>query len=296
MTLLPKLILFSIWTVVVSGLNIEQHNRHLLPRRQYVSKMALTLLTLSPATFHTKANAAETIGKDPNCNDASCLGVWDGLLADCPHDNNALSLPFGRSGCASSQDDTPGVFAEPWDYSDVIDASKEDAYEEQMRLLVPAIQLVCAKRGDSVDILMKEGRYLRVKFTDANTLEESIGEFYFTPNDTTVQFRVAEASIPSSNHSRRRPSLVTTSSLRNIDRCELIRKQLRYTKVPVLRNRKRVLFFAESDFDTFGPGSAALGPPAEMTTGELEGRGSDNVDPNLKIDVLQNFPKSSRRR
>jgi hypothetical protein len=55
------------------------------------------------------------------------------------------------------------------------------------------------------------------------------------------------------------------------------------------------LFFAESDFDTFGPGSAALGPPAEMTTGELEGRGSDNVDPNLKIDVLQNFPKSSRR-
>lgn len=303
MKLLARFILFSVWTVVVSGLNIEQHNRQLLPRRQYVSKMASTLLTLSPATFHTKANAAETIGKDPNCNDASCLGVWDGLLADCPHDNNlnALSLPFGRSGCASSQDDTPGVFAEPWDYSDVITAStndntvQEDTYEEQMRLLVPAIQLVCAKRGDSVDILMKEGRYLRVKFTDANTLEESIGEFYFTPNDTTVQFRVAETSMSSSNHSRRRPSFVTTSSLRNIDRCELIRKQLRYTKVPVLRNRKRVLFFAESDFDTFGPGSAALGPPAEMTTGELEGRGSDNVDPNLKIDVLQNFPKSSRR-
>jgi hypothetical protein len=45
-----------------------------------------------------------------------------------------------------------------------------------------------------------------------------------------------------------------------------------YLKLPVLRNRRRTLFFGESDLDTFGPGSAALGPPAEMTTGELEGR------------------------
>jgi hypothetical protein len=27
------------------------------------------------------SNAAETIGKDPKCNDVSCIGVWDGLLA-----------------------------------------------------------------------------------------------------------------------------------------------------------------------------------------------------------------------
>jgi ABC transporter len=27
------------------------------------------------------ARAAETVGKDPNCNDSSCLGVWDGILA-----------------------------------------------------------------------------------------------------------------------------------------------------------------------------------------------------------------------
>lgn len=54
--------------------------------------------------------AAETVGKDPNCNDASCLGVWDGLLADCPH--GIIDIKSG-AGCASSQDDTPGVFAEP---------------------------------------------------------------------------------------------------------------------------------------------------------------------------------------
>jgi hypothetical protein len=112
---------------------------------------------------------------------------------------------------------------------------------------------------------------------DGKTGEKSIGEFYFTPDDTTVQFRVASLSNP-----------VGFASLRNLERCEMIRKELRYLKVPVLRNRKRSLFFVESDFDTFGPGSASLGPPAEMRTGELEGR--QDVDPKLKIDLMQQFP------
>jgi len=58
----------------------------------------------------SKAIAAETVGKDPNCNDSLCFGVWDGLLADCPHGKIAMN---SGAGCASSQDDTPGVFAEP---------------------------------------------------------------------------------------------------------------------------------------------------------------------------------------
>lgn len=52
---------------------------------------------------------AETIGKDLNCNSKNCLGVWDGLLADCPHGDR---IAVG-AGCVSSQDDTPGTFAEP---------------------------------------------------------------------------------------------------------------------------------------------------------------------------------------
>ena len=32
---------------------------------------AVAFLTTSKSTF-----AAETIGKDPNCNDGTCLGVW----------------------------------------------------------------------------------------------------------------------------------------------------------------------------------------------------------------------------
>ncbi len=248
---------------------------NMLPRRALIQR--IPVLAGSLATVCVKptiaASEVETIGKDPNCNDASCLGVWDGLLADCPH--GAVVMNSG-AGCASSQDDTPGVFAEPWDYSD---SSTSLDYNEQMRMLVPAIKLVCSKRGDQVQFLKQEGRYLRVVFKDGKTGEVSSGEFYFTPNDTIVQFRLG-ALNPSSS--------IISSSTKNLERSEMIRKQMRYTKVPVLRNRKRALFFVESQFDTFGPGSASLGPPAEMSTGELEGR--QNADPRMKIDALQQFP------
>lgn len=214
--------------------------------------------------------AVETVGKDPDCNDRTCLGVWDGILADCPHGG----LTWG-AGCTSSQDDTPGIFSEPWDYSEAPTNSLD--WEVQMRLLVPTIQLVSTRRGDQAQILSQVERYLRVLFVDGKTGEKSVGEFYFTPNDTTVQFRVASLADKGG-----------LTSLRNLERCEMIRKELRYLKVPVLRNRKRSLFFVESDLDTFGPGSAALGPPAEMRTGELEGR--QDVDPKLKIDLIQKFP------
>lgn len=161
-------------------------------------------------------------------------------------------------------------------------------WEFQQKRLISAIEnvFVTGKRNEKVKIVFQQGRYTRVLFEDAKTAEQSIGEFYFTPNDTTVQFRLASSSPNTS-----------ILSIRNMDRSEVIRKQLGYLKLPVLRNRKRTLFFGESDLDTFGPGSAALGPPAEMRTGELEGiiglRDDDDVDPKLKIDFLQYFPHSN---
>ena len=149
-----------------------------------------------------------------------------------------------------------------------------------MLLLVPAIILVSDRRGDKVKILTQSGRYLRVLFTDGKTTDDSLGEFYFTENDTTVQFRVGSTG----------PSSIVSASLKNGERCEMIRRALRYSKLPVLRNRKRSLFFVESEFDSFGPGSASLGPPADMSTGDLEGR--QDVDPRLRIDILQGFPRT----
>ena len=157
-----------------------------------------------------------------------------------------------------------------------------------MRRLVPAIQLVSSKRGDQVQILTQIKRYVRVVFTDAKTSERSVGEFYFTPDDTTIQFRVGSLNA-NTGASSTLVSMSTLSSMKNLERCEAIRKQLGYLKLPVLRNRKRSFFFGESDFDTFGPGSALLKSPAEMGMDEIYG--GEDVDPNLKIDFVQSFPQ-----
>lgn len=82
----------------------QQGNRRALLRSMVG---AFGSLAVSTAIFVPPAISAETVGKDPDCNDRSCLGVWDGLLADCPHGLN------GGAGCTSSQDDTPGIFSEP---------------------------------------------------------------------------------------------------------------------------------------------------------------------------------------
>jgi hypothetical protein len=142
-----------------------------------------------------------------------------------------------------------------WDYSETDSLD----WEYQQKRLLTIMEGVSWQRNENVQLLFQQGRYTRALFTDSKTAEQSIGEFYFTPNDTTVQFRLASSS---------NASLLST---KNLNRSEALRKQLGYLKLPVLRNRKRTLFFGESDLDSFGPGSASLGPPAEMRTRELEG-------------------------
>ncbi|KAL7525431.1 hypothetical protein ACHAWF_001358 [Thalassiosira exigua] len=297
-------------------------------RRSFLSLASVAAVAAAPFPWHCDPNAplhlqlqasnaaraAETVGKDASCNDASCLGVWDGLLADCPHERTKLA--GGGAGCVSSQDDAPGIFAEPWDYSESIPASSaaavDEAYDGEMDRLILALRTTL-RRGDDVEVLYREKRYLRALFADASG-EKSVGEFYFTPDDTTVQFRIGSAAGSSSLS-------LLAGSLSNAERAERLRKALRYLKVPVLRNRKRAFFFAESDdLDGFGPGSAALGPPEEMSPGEmaLDGamrlgfeaasglgssggaaaggagrrtrRGSDEVDPRARIDWVESFP------
>jgi hypothetical protein len=135
-----------------------------------------------------------------------------------------------------------------------------------MERIVQAIQTVSNRRGDNVEIIFQQQRYLHVLWTDHNSQEISDGEFYITPHDTTIQFRISTTQ----NNSGR--SSIVQPSLRNMDRAELIRKELQWLKLPILRNRQRAFFFIESDqFDTFGPQSAAMGPPEEMSINTING-------------------------
>ena len=253
------------------------------------STATATILIIPSASGHA---AVETIGKDPNCQDASCLGVWDGLLANCDHGGGSSSIQKlalrTTAGCVSSQDDTPGTFAEPWDYSDdstiaTMADSDQSSVPQIMERIKQAIQRVSHQRGDTVEIVMQQQRYLRVLFTDQQSGEISDGEFYITPNDTTIQFRLSSTSQPRRSGSTTtatddvvddrikvgsRP-FMNRSSFKNMDRAELIRRELKWLKLPILRNRQRALFFVESEFDTFGPQSAALGPPEEMKINDL---------------------------
>ena len=49
-------------------------------RKGFLSKSLNSCLGLFLVSAE-KATAAETVGKDPDCDDITCLGVWDGLLA-----------------------------------------------------------------------------------------------------------------------------------------------------------------------------------------------------------------------
>jgi hypothetical protein len=258
-TLCLQMLLLFLCTLTVASWSLPNDDTTHLNRRTWLIATASAVCSGS-----TLAVAAETIVKDPQCNDAGCYGAWDGLLANCP----SPSIVGRGAGCVSSQDDTPGVFDEPWDYSDL----DPDTWSHQEERLRQAILRVSERQGDTVRFLVQEDRYLRVVWTDGTSGETSVGEFYWTPNDTTVQFRLASLSTtPMSN-----PWLSTS----NQKRAEQLRQALSYTKVPVLRNRKRTLLFFESEWDTFGPGSGALGSPAELPAREWE-RPSQSLNPRL---------------
>jgi uncharacterized protein (DUF1499 family) len=250
----------------------QQQQQQLTTRRRAFGNVfaILTSSITSAAMIESLKSYAygETIGKDPACNDALCLGVWDGILADCPHPTTTIA------GCVSSQDDTPATFAEPWDYSEELDfvatskISDTGSDDVVMQRLVSAIQQVSNRRGDIVETILQDGRYLHVLFQDHQSQEFSNGEFYITPNDTTIQFRLC--SSVGNTRSARRNLLLFATPLRNIDRAELIRKELHFLKLPILRNRQRSFLFLESDLDSFGPGSTALGPPEEMKLYDIE--------------------------
>jgi hypothetical protein len=148
----------------------------ILTRRTWIQYGVVTSCTIVVSwSSNVKASYVETIGKDSNCNDANCLGIWDGLFANCNHVSSSSGSSSSSSlsttiqgmirtsaGCVSSQDDTPGSFAEPWDYSEDTnidttlisnnESNNNDEYVVKfiMKRLINAIQTISQQRGDQV--------------------------------------------------------------------------------------------------------------------------------------------------
>ena len=101
-------------------------------------------------------------------------------------------------------------------------------------------------------------RYIRAEVIDkSNTYEDDL-EFYFTPNDSTIQYR-----------SLRRKGY-DILGLENKNRIEKMRLALRFLNIPILRNRRRVLFFVESPLDSFGPPTIMFDKLLDNVSGEME--------------------------
>lgn len=172
-----------------------------------------------PATLSRRAlggllAAAAAGGLRPRSATASGVGATgvgpDGLFANCPASDT----------CVSSQDDRPMCWDNPW----VAEGSLEDSRTALSRVVTRLGGQIAETDGE---------RYLRAEFRSSNLLGQPTvddAEFYFTPNDTLVQFRASRrGETPSDLGANRR-------------RLEKIRIALGWEKVPVLRNRRQVSF------------------------------------------------------
>eukprot|EP00931_Biecheleriopsis_adriatica_P062920 TRINITY_DN38022_c0_g1_i1.p1 TRINITY_DN38022_c0_g1~~TRINITY_DN38022_c0_g1_i1.p1 ORF type:complete len:284 (-),score=62.95 TRINITY_DN38022_c0_g1_i1:217-1068(-) len=215
-------------------------------RRQILASLAAAA-AVSPAG----GARAELRPAPPEGGCIGCLGVVDGLLARCVGD---------LKGCVSSQDDRPEVFEVPWQMPDLVrrtSASEQDMLAARAAELRAAVQ----EAGGKVVSDSRDKRYLRAEFlVDVPFLGKDADdvEWYFTPDDTIVQFRAERRGGGADFGENRR-------------RLEGIRQRLGWDLLPVLRNRQRALFFVESPFDNFGPALyEALRPGQEPTPYEAE--------------------------
>ena len=171
---------------------------------------------------------------------------------------SSLSLGIDKSGllnpcitdkeCLSSQDDRPFCFLPPWSYNGNFERAKEK--------LINAIMKI-----KNTKLLSDDDRYIRVEFNDSSGIDEV--EFYFTPNDYTIQFRAYRKVDNNLNQLR----FLSNDSNRN--RLEKLRLQLGFEEIEVLRNRRRLFIFGESPFDTFGPPSSIFEENIDNISGDM---------------------------
>mmetsp|Transcript_25649 Transcript_25649/g.86000 ORF Transcript_25649/g.86000 Transcript_25649/m.86000 type:complete len:223 (+) Transcript_25649:57-725(+) len=147
-----------------------------------------------------------------------------GLLAARADVVGDLLPPCATRSCVSSQDDRPAVWDNPWEY----DGSPEHAMGAIRNYL---------EGPEGARVEEATDRYIRAVVDVGPGVRDEL-ELYLTPGDNLVQFRAERSGPPDLGANRRR--------------LERMRARLGYGKLPVMRDRRTVLWF-DSPLDSFGP-------------------------------------------
>ena len=208
----------------------------------------------------------------------------DGLFEVCDSEG---------SSCISSQDDRPAYFQAPWCYDGNFIVTRRKLLEKI--LTIPKARIVRSNINsydESESIAAVNDRLVCAEFSTTSVLGDQIVDdvqFYFTPNDNTIQFRSVRSG--SDSGSRYYGKLLPDFG-EGRRRLEDIRISLGLEEVPVLRNRycssviwtytsistrllctftrRRVLFFVESPFDTFGPPTIQFERLVDTISGDMD--------------------------
>jgi uncharacterized protein (DUF1499 family) len=183
-----------------------------------------------------------------------------GLLSPCVTDKE----------CLSSQDDRPFCFLPPWSYDGTFDRAKEK--------LINALRM-----NSKMDLIADDDRYKRVQIDSGSGTDEV--EFYYTPNDYTIQFRAYRKLDNNLSQFR----FLNNDSNRN--RLEKLRIQLGFEEIEVLRNRRRLFIFGESPFDTFGPPTIEFEEMIDNISGDMITTSSNNIISNSLYPIWETCRK-----
>ena len=184
-----------------------------------------------------------------------------GLLSPCISDKE----------CLSTQDDRPFCFTPPWSYDGTFIRAKEKLMNAVLRM--------------NSKILVDDDRYIRVEFNDSGSGMDEV-EFYFTPNDYTIQFR----AIRKVDNNLSQFRFLNNDSNRN--RLEKLRIQLGFEEIEVLRNRRRLFIFGESPFDTFGPPTIEFEEMIDNISGDMT-TSSNNIISNSLYPIWETTTTTS---
>jgi len=215
------------------------------------SSLAVTLRGSSARA--ADAAAASSEDRAPACG--SCEGVVDGTLGRCEG--------FGRDDCRSCFDDRPPYFVAPWEY----EGSAADAARAIENAVVATGGRVLARTNEADGKGGDGYSYVVGAFGGDDSV---VLEFY-------VDESAAACVVRGTRRAPTRPTLGVPRFGSPVDRqLELVRANLGWLEVPVLRNRKiNALVGMETPWDEFGP-------PPPPTMEEMYGADARKLDDPLQ--------------